>query len=180
MPNPHAIPANISEKERGLVERAKLGDRVALEELLVGAKNLVCGKLCSLGWDLSSEDIQDIFQQSAKHILSFSKEEEKKPVRSRENRLQKFAGNSQFSTWLTIIALNFARSEWRKEKGKFRACEPLEDLSPESSEIIPKKIEIRDLHLEASVERMVFWQTLSRLPRAPAIAQPHAHRRRGE
>lgn len=81
-----------------LVERSKQGDTAAFDELLSRHYE----RLHSLIFRLTDADRCDDMTQEA-FLLAY-------------RNIDRFRGEAKFSTWLTRIAVNLCRSEWRKRK----------------------------------------------------------------
>jgi len=82
----------------GLVEKSKTGDAAAFEELLSRHYERTRGLIFRL---TDAEHVDDLTQEA--FLLAY-------------RNLRRFRGEAKFSTWLTRIAVNLCRSEWRKHK----------------------------------------------------------------
>jgi len=102
-----------------LVEKAKLGDTKAFEELMKRTQD----KIYNLGIKFfgNKEDAADLLQET--YIKAYES-------------LPNFEGKSSFSTWLYRIATNFALMKLRKEKMKKVSIEELKELSDGSKDSI--------------------------------------------
>jgi RNA polymerase sigma-70 factor (ECF subfamily) len=102
-----------------LVEKAKLGDTKAFEELMKRTQD----KIYNLGIKFfgNKEDAADLLQET--YIKAYES-------------LPNFEGRSSFSTWLYRIATNFALMKLRKEKMKKVSIEELKELSDGSKDSI--------------------------------------------
>ena len=99
-----------------LVEKSRAGDDAAFEELL---RRHYAGTY-ALAFRLTGSTLADDITQET-FLLAY-------------RHLSRFRGQAKFSTWLTRIAINLCRSEWRKRKR--RPEDSIEDI-PEN--IIAKK-----------------------------------------
>jgi len=102
-----------------LVEKAKLGDTKAFEELMRRTQD----KIYNLGIKFfgNKEDAADLLQET--YIKAYES-------------LPNFEGRSSFSTWLYRIATNFALMKLRKEKMKKVSIEELKEISDGSKDSI--------------------------------------------
>ena len=102
-----------------LVEKAKLGDTKAFEELMKRTQD----KIYNLGIKFfgNKEDAADLLQET--YIKAYES-------------LPNFEGKSSFSTWLYRIATNFALMKLRKEKMKKVSIEELKEISDGSKDSI--------------------------------------------
>ncbi len=94
-----------------LVEESKAGDRAAFEELLSRHYQRTHGLVFRL---TDADRVDDLTQEA--FVLAY-------------RNIQRFRGDARFSTWLTRIAINVCRSEWRRRKN--RREDPLELVSTE-------------------------------------------------
>ena len=95
-----------------LVERSREGDTAAFDELLSRHYE----RLHSLIFRLTDADRCDDMTQEA-FLLAY-------------RNIHRFRGEAKFSTWLTRIAVNLCRSEWRKRTRRRESR--LDDLPPEA------------------------------------------------
>lgn len=101
--------------EMHLVERAKAGDFTAFAELMDSGKARVYGLALKLTGN--RQDAEDIVQDSMLKAI---------------DNIDRFRGESAFSTWLYRIALNIARSKYARQKdGELL---PLEEYLPASGQ----------------------------------------------
>jgi RNA polymerase sigma-70 factor (ECF subfamily) len=92
-----------------LVERSKVGDTAAFEELLCRHYDRARALVFRLTDADRCDDLtQDVF------LLAY-------------RNIRRFRGQARFSTWLTRIAINLCRGDWRKRKR--RREDRLDDLS---------------------------------------------------
>ncbi len=95
-----------------LVERSREGDTAAFDELLSRHYE----RLHTLTFRLTDADRWDDMTQEA-FLLAY-------------RNIHRFRGQAKFSTWLTRIAVNLCRSEWRKRRRRRESR--LDDLPPEA------------------------------------------------
>jgi len=95
-----------------LVERSRAGDTAAFDELLSRHYE----RTHALIFRLTDADRCDDMTQEA-FLLAY-------------RNIHRFRGQAKFSTWLTRIAVNLCRSEWRKRKRRRETR--LDDLPPEA------------------------------------------------
>jgi RNA polymerase sigma-70 factor (ECF subfamily) len=96
----------------GLVEKSRAGDGAAFEELLSRHYERMRALIFQLTGANAVDDLtQEVF------LLAYG-------------NIRRFRGEAKFSTWLTRIAVNLCRSEWRKRKG--RREDRLEDVPREA------------------------------------------------
>ena len=95
-----------------LVERSREGDTAAFDELLSRHYE----RLHALIFRLTDADRCDDMTQEA-FLLAY-------------RNIHRFRGQAKFSTWLTRIAVNLCRSEWRKRRRRRESR--LDDLPPEA------------------------------------------------
>lgn len=86
-----------------LVEKSRSGDAAAFDELLSRHYERTRGLIFRL---TDAERVDDLTQES--FLLAYK-------------NIRRFRGEATFSTWLTRIAINLCRSEWRKHKRE-REC----------------------------------------------------------
>ncbi len=87
-----------SDPDFDLVEKSRAGDRAAFERLL----SEHYPRIHVLVFRLTDADRADDLTQEA-FLLAY-------------RNIHRFRGEAKFSTWLTRIAINLCRSEWRKRK----------------------------------------------------------------
>jgi RNA polymerase sigma-70 factor, ECF subfamily len=114
----------VAEEDAVLVAGAKTGDTRAFE-LLVGRHE---GRIFSLAWRMTRnrEDAEDVVQQSFQKAFI---------------HLEKFEGESLFSTWLTRIAINEALMLLRRKRGSREV--PIAESTTEGEIALP--LDIPDL-----------------------------------
>src|SRR5216684_5690154 len=108
----------VAQKDTALVAAAKTGDARAFE-LLVARHE---GRIFSIAQRMTRnrEDAEDLVQQSFQKAFI---------------NLQKFEGDSLFSTWLTRIAINEARMLLRRKRGSREV--PIEESSMKAESALP-------------------------------------------
>src|SRR5713101_8536021 len=108
----------VPEGDAALVAAAKTGDARAFEFLVQRHE----GKIFSLAQRMTRnrEDAEDVVQQSFQKAFI---------------NLQKFEGDSLFSTWLTRIAINEARMLLRRKRGSHEV--PIEESSTKTESALP-------------------------------------------
>src|SRR6266436_6666032 len=108
----------VAQKDAALVAAAKTGDGRAFE-LLVERHE---GRIFSIAQRMTRnrEDAEDVVQQSFQKAFI---------------NLQKFEGDSLFSTWLTRIAINEARMLLRRKRGSREV--PIEESSLKAESALP-------------------------------------------
>ncbi len=81
-----------------LVEKSKAGDSAAFEELLSRHYQRTCALIFRL---TGADHCEDVTQEA--FLLAY-------------RNINRFRGEAKFSTWLTRIAINLCRSQWRRRK----------------------------------------------------------------
>src|SRR5713101_4441928 len=108
----------VAQKDAALVAGAKTGDGRAFELLVVRHE----GRIFSIAQRMTRnrEDAEDVVQQSFQKAFI---------------NLQKFEGDSLFSTWLTRIAINEALMLLRRKRGSHEV--PIEESSTKTESALP-------------------------------------------
>ena len=108
----------VAEEDAVLVDTTKTGDTRAFELLVERYERMIF----SLAWRMTHnrEDAEDVVQQSFQKAFI---------------NLQKFEGDSLFSTWLTRIAINEARMLLRRKRGSREV--PIEEPSMKAESALP-------------------------------------------
>lgn len=130
-------------EEREWVEKAKKGDRNALNSLISANYQILAGYVAKMAGN--REQAQDIVQDTLLKAIE---------------HLNYYQPHGKFSTWLIKIATNRVRDEWRKERPVDILLDtvPMEGDGPE--EEIVKKMEYKEaleiLHVLPPEKRMIF------------------------
>lgn len=120
--------SEIPQSEKSLIAKARAGNRTAFDELVRRHSHRVYGM--SLKILKNREDAEDNLQNV--FFKAFGK-------------IRQFEGNSQFSTWLTRIAINEALMMLRRRRPAESLPAPDEDGNSDSHEAYP---EWRDSHAD--------------------------------
>jgi len=118
-----------------LVERAQTGSRVAFRDLVIEHQGQIFATILRIGRD--REIAEDLTQETF--------------IKAWQN-LNKFPGDSKFTTWLTRIAINLTLSWKKKNKNKFQNTNGSE-LTASSNSSTRLKL-YQDYCLENAIEKL--------------------------